>query len=156
MWDRGLPVVNADKEIMVMWENIGNVCVLLMTGILSLSDIRTKKLPVKILLIDGVIALLFCVIYNEPNGFYILQSIGPGGVLLLLSKITKESIGYGDGIVVMLIGLFCGTLFTVVTVGVAFFLSGIYAVFLLWKRRGDKMPFLPFLLLAMEVIWLYE
>ncbi len=156
MWGHGLRVVNVDKEIVVMWENIGNVCALLMTGGLALSDIRTKKIPVKILLMYGAIALLFCVICKGANGYYILQSIGPGGLLLFLSKISKESIGYGDGVVVMLIGLLCGTLFAVVTVGVAFFLSGIYALFLLWKRKGDKMPFLPFLLLAMEVIWLYE
>ena len=141
---------------MGIWEKVGDVFALLMIGFLSQSDIRTKKLPVKILLIDGAIALLFCIICKDSSGYYILQSIGPGGVLLLFSKVTKESIGYGDGIAVMLIGLFGGTLFAAATVGVAFFLSGIYALFLVWKKRGDKIPFLPFLLFAMEVIWLYE
>ena len=139
-----------------MWENIGYSCALLMVGCLSRNDIKEKRIPVQFLLVSGIVALLFLGISGKMTGAYIMRDVGPGLLLLLLSKITREGIGYGDGVVIVLIGLFCGAFFTVRTVGTAFFLSGIYALVLLWKRQRDTIPFLPFLLIAMEVVLLYE
>ncbi len=139
-----------------MWQKIGYSCALLVTACLSRRDIRTKTISVKGLLISTAAACFFVLIRKNMTEYYALPGMLPGMMLILLAKATGEKIGYGDGAVVILLGLFCGMIFTVFTVGVAFLISGIYALILLGKGRKDTMPFLPFLLAAMEVLWLYE
>lgn len=139
-----------------MYKEIGYSCALLATGYMSGKDMKERQIPVVTLLVCGVAAALYLAVGGKGSMEYIAQSIAPGMLLLLLSLCTKESIGYGDGLVVLLLGLWCGGFFTVVVVGIAFFLTGFYALFLLLKGSRQTIPFLPFLLIAMEVVFWYE
>lgn len=111
----------------------------------SLYDIREKKIPVMATVLFGVAVM----IYRLCTGTAILDlllGLLPGAGLLLAAFCTKESIGTGDGLVLCMLGLFCGMRETVAILGMALVLSALLAIVLLvFKRVGRKaeLPFLP-------------
>ena len=139
-----------------MNEKIGHICALLFVGYLSVRDIKERKISVTALLISGAFAVFYLIIMVQPDIEYVLYAMFPGMFFLLLSFITKEHIGYGDGFVLLILGLWCGGFWTFTAALLAVFLTGFYAVFLLLKKKQKTIPLVPFLLFAMEVIFLYE
>lgn len=85
-------------------------------------------------------------------------SLIPGAGFFLLSFLTGEKVGYGDGWVLLMIGLFLGVYqcFLILLVGLA--AESVVAIVLLALRkiqRDREIPFLPFLLLGMGVVVCY-
>ena len=71
-----------------------------------------------------------------------------GLLLLLISKCTKEAIGYGDSLMILLLGMYLGGMRVLLVLFWASFLAGICSLFLLLGRKRKKkeaLPFLPFL-----------
>ena len=111
-------------------------------------DMKSKTLPVWFLCTFGLIGI-FC------NLLFAYQSMGEllfGGMFGLLflvqGKVTKESIGYGDGLGIMILGIFQGTGLLPVLF-LAFGFSGGYGVWRFVVKKASKeeeMPFFPFLL----------
>ena len=119
-------------------------------GIQACIDFKYKEIPLWISLIAGSIGFGFCVI--EKRGIEeILLSLVPGMVSLCLSKLTGEVIGYGDGIILIVMGMFL-PLRELLSIGMtAFLIAGCVALVLLtlFQRRGNyRIPFVPFLFLA--------
>jgi leader peptidase (prepilin peptidase)/N-methyltransferase len=84
----------------------------------------------------------------------LLLSVIPGVGCLLVSFLTGEALGYGDGIVVMVCGLSMGFADTVEWLLLGFFLSALWAVYLcVFRKAGRKkeFPFLPFLMGAFVI-----
>lgn len=140
-----------------MYEEAGCCGALILLGYLSACDIRMKKIPVSGVLISGILAVLYILAGGNAAVSYFSGCMLPGMVFLLLSLITKERIGYGDGAAMMVLGLWTGGTFCIITVFISIFLSGIYALCLLITGRNKTLiPYMPFLLAAMEVVLLYE
>ena len=84
----------------------------------------------------------------------ILLSLLPGGLLLFLSFITREGIGYGDGLIILAAGPalgFCDLLTTLMT---AIILSGLFSGLLLILKkvkRKTRIAFAPFLAMGCAV-----
>jgi prepilin signal peptidase PulO-like enzyme (type II secretory pathway) len=96
----------------------------------------------------------------ETAGELVLAVL-PGAGCILISFLTREALGYGDGIVIMVHGLGMGFTCTVEWLLLGFFLSAIWAVYLCVFRKADRkkeFPFLPFLLGAfvIEMVCLYS
>jgi leader peptidase (prepilin peptidase)/N-methyltransferase len=96
----------------------------------------------------------------EAAGELVLAVL-PGAGCILLSFLTREALGYGDGIVIMVYGLGMGFTCTVEWLLLGFFLSAIWAVYLCVFQKADRkkeFPFLPFLLGAfvIETVCLYS
>lgn len=108
-------------------------------------DIKTKTVPVAAVVIIAVSVLL----YRLCMGIEVLElAIGllPGIVLLVLAFATRESIGTGDGLVVCVLGLFCGWRRCLAIFGMALVLSAMLSIILLVCRkvgRKTELPFLP-------------
>lgn len=89
---------------------------------------------------------------------FLLTAILPGGVLLLIGKITRQEVGYGDGILLLVCGLCLGGKETIFL-----FVSGLFLMFpislvLLLSGHTDRraeLPFAPFLL-ASYLFWLMQ
>lgn len=82
-------------------------------------------------------------------------SLLPGAAFFLLGFVTKEKVGYGDGWVLLMIGLFLDLprCFFILLVGLL--IESAAALFLLAIRkihRDKEIPFCPFLLLGMGVM----
>ena len=73
----------------------------------------------------------------------------PGILFLFLSFVTRQGIGYGDSILILLLGASVGIEAELEILLLAFALSGIWAVALLFRKKGNvqqEFPFVPFLL----------
>ncbi len=124
---------------------------LIFLAVLAAQDIREKKISVDKLLFFAFMAVWYRIFAKQFFCREIFGCIVPGGLLLLLSKATGESIGYGDGVAVIVLGLWTGGWFALRVMGTGIMLSGIYAVFCLIRKKRDIIPFIPFLLAGMEV-----
>lgn len=129
---------------------------LLFLAILVPEDIKEKQICAKTVIIFGFLALACQFAKGRGN---ILADIAcdliPGIFLLILSLISKESIGLGDGMAVAVLGLWIGGGKTLMILCIAWMLAGAYAVVRLIRKRKEPIPFVPFLLLGMEVLLLY-
>ena len=127
-------------------------------GLEGVWDLKYKEIPLWFSLAGGCAGLLFC-IDEKRELLQILLAILPGILLLLFSWITKEVIGYGDGLTVLVLGMYM-SLSQMAVVGVlAFGVAGVVALALLVfckKTGGYRMPFIPFLGIATGIVHLVE
>jgi leader peptidase (prepilin peptidase)/N-methyltransferase len=118
-------------------------------------DIKEQELPVKFLLFFGCLAFLLRLCspyYSLARG---LLGGCAGCIFLVIGYLTKESIGYGDGIGLIILGIFEGWRGMIPLVIIAFLLSAIYGAWNVWgngKSVKDEIPFYPFLLAAYIVV----
>lgn len=124
---------------------------LIMLGILAKYDLKWKKIPQVWMLLFTGIAFLFAYI-NRTSIYEMIVSMIPGMILLTISLLTHEAIGYGDGAVALVLGLMLGVDLCVFSVLLGFLLIAPYALYRMWKRNKEPIPLIPFLLLGMEVI----
>ena len=137
-----------------------SVAEVVMLGILagfSVYDVKTKRVPLWAVAVLGGIVSGYEV-FTKSGILSMITGLLPGALLLLLAYVTKESIGYGDGLVLCIVGMFCGLRETVAILGTALALAAVAAVILVAiKKAGRKteLPFLPFLCLGYGVSLLW-
>lgn len=133
------------------------LCLLL--GALAIVDHKLKNIPVwpvTAALCTGMIN-----IYLNTNGEWVraLSGMAIGGILCVLSKLTKSRIGMGDGLITAVIGIYMGTRFTFICISTAFFLASITALFLICLKRvgkNHKIPFIPYIFAGYIItIWIW-
>lgn len=128
---------------------------LLFTAKLSVEDIKEKRISIYNILFFATSA----VIYRVLTGQLLWKEIGicliPGSILLLLALLTKESIGYGDGMAVLALGLWTNGWFALNVVCIGIVLSGIWGMVCLFMKKKEPIPFMPFLLIGMEVAFIF-
>lgn len=129
--------------------------VLIFLAVLSADDIREKKVSVKKAEAGMVTAFICRIMTGQFSCMGIVLGCLPGLFLLLLSIVTRESIGKGDGIVVMILGLWTNIWWAFLVTCLAICLAGIFALICLVRKRKEPISFIPFLLLGMEVLLLY-
>lgn len=122
---------------------------------LSVGDIKERKISIHYVLIFALSAVFFQLLTGEFFWKNILWGIFPGSMLLLLGFLTKEAIGYGDGMCVLALGLWTGGWFTLIAVCIGTMLAGIWGIICIFRRKRESIPFVPFLLLGMEVVLAY-
>lgn len=126
------------------------VLVLIIVGIGALLDYRKKRIPM-ILPIAGIaLAFLLQGIMEVPLAEIVL-GFTPGLVLIMISFLSGQKIGYGDGLMICAVGGFLGVQMCVAVTTIALCISCLALLFLFAMRRvkmTDQIPFLPFLLLG--------
>lgn len=130
------------------------ICLLFLAE-LSAEDIKAKEISIYKVVFFIFFGFLFQLITGKLAWNEIGGCLFPGCTLLLLSFLTNESIGYGDGMTVIALGLWTGGWFTMFAVWIGITLSGIWGSVCLLRRKKEMIPFLPFLLLGMEVAFVY-
>lgn len=121
---------------------------LLGLGIEDLWKKQISSLPLLLLAVAGGGISLALGDWGDETALWRLL---PGCVMLLLAWFTRESIGYGDGFVVLCLGCFLDVWEVLNICMAALTLSGLAALFLLLvkkKNRKTQMPFVPFLLVG--------
>ena len=74
-----------------------------------------------------------------------------GIFFLLLSKVTRESFGYGDSILILLIGGLTGLWNLLSLLMIAFSTAALFSIFMLIRKhfsRKSSFPFVPSLTIA--------
>ena len=119
-------------------------------GILSIFDFRYKEIPLSISLLGGGIGVGFCVIEHREIVGVILSCL-PGVLALIFAWLSKEVMGYGDGIILLVLGMYL-PISQLISIGLqAFTVAGIVALGLLvlFHKKGNyRLPLVPFFALA--------
>lgn len=132
---------------------IGYVFMGFVLCIQTIWDIRYKKIPAVVSFTAGLIGICLCVI--EKRDFVdVLFAMLPGVGCLVYAKISREAVGYGDGILLVVMSLYY-SLEQLIIIGMAAFgtagITGMMCL-LFFQKRGDyEIPFVPFLLLGWSV-----
>jgi leader peptidase (prepilin peptidase)/N-methyltransferase len=79
----------------------------------------------------------------------------PGFLFWVISYVTREKVGYGDGWILLLIGLYVGVSECAAVLMSALFMESVCLIILMaFKKvhRDNEVPFVPFLLAGLGVI----
>ena len=120
----------------------------------AIVDIKMKSLRLGIFPVAAAVGLV-CGIIKGLSWYDFVLSIIPGLILILISILTREAIGLGDGLGVIVIGLYCGIVDCFVLCCIAFLFSAIFSVLLViikHRKREFRIPFYPFLLIAWGIV----
>lgn len=133
-----------------MWAIDQWICFASLSG-LAWIDVKKKEIPV-LGIVGGFIASVGYQLFTRKVDIWLV--IGGallGGGFLLLSWITKEGIGYGDSLGILILGIYLGMWKLAELLSAAFFLLFFAAMVLFFKKKNSAkygIPFYPFLAAA--------
>lgn len=137
-------------------QKIGTV-IMLTAG--SIWDIRGKKLPAGMLLLDVLTGGILMAVNREINwqkdGYLYVVGILIGVILLLIGRFCGGCIGTADGIMTAVIGGVIGYHDTLLLLMNAILAAAVFSIVLIVIKkagRGTTIPFIPFLLLGYLII----
>jgi leader peptidase (prepilin peptidase)/N-methyltransferase len=135
------------------------IFVLLFLALCAYYDLKSLQLPLLLLVAFGVASGVWCLANDGfANGEFLL-CLMPGILFLLVSFLTREALGYGDGVVLLLVCLLLEMKTVMLFIMLALALSALTAlviVTLMKKSRQTRLPFMPFLLVAWGVIIIWQ
>ena len=126
----------------------------------AVPDLKSKAIPVWIpivFLLAAVTADLF--LPTSIDKKILWSGAAPGGILLLLTLVSKRKIGEGDGFCLLTGGLIAGIGRILVILEGALVLVSLTGIFMIAAKRGraeDRIAFLPFLAVSAGFAFLGE
>lgn len=133
---------------------MGKILCFCSLGILSYFDVKEKMLPAALLRIHLIIAVVYQMLAREHTWIEIAGGIGIGVLFLVLSKITGEAIGFGDGWGIVGIGAYHGLWNVLEILLYAFGFLMVASIVLLVRSKMSKkctLAFYPFLVMGYGV-----
>lgn len=133
---------------MGLWKRL---ILLFLLGWNAFADIKSRKIEGKIVLAGGAAGLLWCLTHGLPGLQQAVLGMLPGALLLLIGKLGKEAVGYGDGLLVTVVGIYAGVRNTFWLLLGALTAAAVAGCVLMLCGRGTvktELPFVPFLLAA--------
>ena len=118
---------------------------------LAVMDFKYRKLPLKTLLSGLFIAAAGCLCGREISPVLLAAGGCMGIVFLLISRGSGESFGYGDSILILIIGIFLGFWNLMYLLLGAFSMAAVFSAVMMIKHRFNRkssFPFVPFLAAA--------
>lgn len=132
---------------------------MIMLGVCSVEDIKEKSISLwKIAVYAGVIVGYgiweFCTSDREMSDWLMQVLLGgiPGLMLLLLGRLSRQAVGYGDGLLTWIIGISWGFWESMGILLLALFGASFAAASMLLNGRGKRnteLAFVPCLFLGM-------
>jgi leader peptidase (prepilin peptidase)/N-methyltransferase len=126
---------------------------------LSVEDLRRKEISLFPVMGMAVVGTGCSLLGGDWTDASVLLRFLPGLFVLLLARLSGESIGYGDGWVLLALGCFFDPEDLVSLCMAAISCAGIVALFLLLvlhRGRHAQIPFVPFLLLGYGIGLIYQ
>ena len=124
-------------------------------GVSACWDLRYKRIPWSVQGMGMIFVCISLIVRREELTPLYLLAFAPGIILLVLAWATPESIGYADGIGVVILGGMIGFRGCIGVLCVSLFLVSIFGICLLILKkvtRKSKIPYLPFLFLAQSCV----
>ena len=134
---------------------IVHICLIIILGVICVFDIKRKKIPVYMLIILAAAGIISNFTVGEFDIEKRIIAMLPGMILLIVSMITKQQIGYGDGMIILIMGLYIDIDDILSIVLSSFLLSSIAAIILMpvfKKKKNFEMAFSPFLLIGYGLV----
>lgn len=137
-----------------MWVEI---VLFLFLAVCAVFDGLYRKVPLAVVWLGMFLAVCLRLggAMGKTNLMTMAFSLMPGSGFFLLSFLTKEKVGYGDGWALLMIGLFLGLYqcFLILLAGLMAQSAAAVVLLVLGKaNRNREIPFVPFLLLGMGVM----
>ncbi len=120
-------------------------------GICGMEDWKTKRIHIGWLLFFAAEGFLCSVCFWKRPFLEIAMAVIPGIMIYILSNVLQGGIGEGDGLLLLVTGLFLNASAVFGIFMHAVFLAALAGLFLyIFKKKSRKyeMPFVPFLFLA--------
>lgn len=124
---------------------------LLFLVINSYTDIKKKKISVVVCLVFLIVGVIFSILNKQESLISLLGGVGVGGLLLLVGKFYNQSVGFGDGLIFIVSGLYLGFIRNTVLLLYGLIICAVVSVILITFKKfklKDKIPFVPFVLVA--------
>lgn len=134
-----------------MGSEIGQILLLGVLGLGTYWDWKEKQIYLYLPIFAGIVGIILHLVLGEHTWMDIALGMAIGIVVLVISWTSRESIGTGDGMMLIASGAFLGGWGNLELLMIALLLVGVTALFLIVaKRKGrkDRLPFIPFLLVA--------
>lgn len=131
-----------------MWSQIA---VIGMLAICSAEDIRKKQIRLNVILAFGIVGVILHMLWQMQTIENVLLGMGVGAALLLLAMFTGGKIGIGDGVLMVVTGIYLGLEQNLELFLCSLFICAVYALCLLIfrkKGRKDTVAFVPFVLVS--------
>lgn len=115
----------------------------------SFVDFKKREILLIPTTLYGIAGLFFCFWVSHTPLPEILCSSVPGIFLLLIGRVSRGKVGYGDGILVLTMGIWNGFLKCLFSLTAGLLLASFWAVLTLLVKKyraDDELPFVPFLL----------
>lgn len=113
-------------------------------------DLRYKKIPILPIIIGSILGGVV-MIAEGTVGREVISALLPGMLLIIVAFMTKEKVGYGDGFLLMSLGLLEGAGVCWEDLMIGLFLAAVFGIILLIfgkKGKETEVPFVPFLMTA--------
>lgn len=123
--------------------------------ICTVTDIRRRIIKTEVLIISAVLTVLGYAGAEIHEMQELLKGTVPGLYCLAFSWMSREKLGYGDSLLILICGMALGWQRLVSLLLWAFLFAGIYSLgILVWKREltGEEIPFVPFMLAGFFMI----
>lgn len=120
-------------------------------GLCSWEDIRKKKLTVIYILLFGIAGVCVHLFYPVCSIYSILCGMMLGVAMMFASWATRGKIGIGDGILIVVTGVYLGGIgnLELLFTGLLLAASWSLGMLVLGKKKGkEEIAFVPFLLAA--------
>ncbi|MBO5461092.1 MAG: prepilin peptidase [Ruminococcus sp.] len=133
-----------------------SIC-LIYLAILSVQDIRNHTVSLRFLAAGGMAAAVWQIICKEQTIQMCAAGIFAGLIFVGISRLTREALGYGDSILILILGIYEGFRYQMSIIGIAFTISAVFSIAVLiikkWNRK-KAFPFIPFLTLGYLVVFI--
>lgn len=135
-------------------ENRWTLCQLLFAVymiVLMLMDIKWKKLSLAALMSGFIILTAGFLCGRNIHVMLLAAGAGVGIVFMVVSRVTEEAFGYGDSILILIMGGFLGFWNILSLLVAAFSMAALFSIFMLLRKkfhRKSAFPFVPFLTAA--------
>lgn len=121
----------------------------------TITDLKSKTIPIWWTVVFGISAMIYQIFWKKQKLETILFSMIIGVTLLVAAKISNQRIGYGDGIIFLILGLWIGFWDGISLLFFSLILSSIISVYLIIVRRKGRdyrIPFIPFVTAAYIIL----
>lgn len=137
-----------------MWIEI---CLFLILGVCAVVDGLRREIPIVVVWLGIAVAVILRLqgVIDSDNWYAAVLSVIPGAMFWMLSFVTREKVGYGDGWMLVMIGLFVGLwkCFLILLIGLISESAAVLVLLAFQRVSGDRrVPFAPFLLFGMGVV----
>lgn len=128
--------------------NASAAAALIFLAAAAYEDYKTEKISMILILTGAAISIAAAVI-NKDNIMQILYGILTGNAILLIGYASREAVGYGDGLIFIITGIFLGWMNNTVLIAGSLLLAAVCSMILMAlriKKRTDRIAFVPFIL----------
>ena len=130
---------------------VGNTMLLAVLAVSAYRDWREKQIYLYLPIGALILGLIWHLVCRERALEDMLLGAVVGLAMMIIGKVTGEAIGIGDGMMLVVSGIFLGFWGNMCLLMTALLLVGCVALFLIVigkKGKDYRLPFLPFLLVA--------